>query len=113
MAFPFKCKYRKCVESYSTQEQLDEHIKNNHSRSECPHCHKHMTSYYLPTHIKLYHDKDQRIVCDLCGHVSHNIYLHQSHYNLTHEVQTRLQCDICKEWLVFVVVFIINLCIIS
>lgn len=98
MSLPFKCSQVKCVESYDTQEKLDEHLKQNHKRSECTHCNKKMASYYLPTHIKLYHDKDQRIVCDLCGHVANNMYLYQSHHRIAHEIQPKLQCDICKDW---------------
>lgn len=98
MALPFKCTQAKCVESYETQEKLDEHVKQNHTRAECPHCHKMMKLYYLPIHIKLYHDKDQRIVCDLCGHVSNNINIHKSHHRLVHDIQPKLQCDICKDW---------------
>lgn len=101
MNLPFKCTQVKCVESYDTQQKLDEHLKQNHKRSECLHCNKKMASYYLPTHIKLYHDKDQRIVCDACGHVSNNMYLYQSHHRIAHEVQPKLQCDICKDWYVY------------
>lgn len=95
---PFKCVEAKCVESYGTQEQLNEHIQQSHSRINCPHCNKLIKLYYLPLHIKFFHDKDQRIVCDLCGHVSKNINTHKSHVRLVHEQQERLQCDICKDW---------------
>lgn len=95
---PFKCIEAKCVESYATQEQLDQHTKQNHSRVNCPHCNKMIKLYYLPLHIKFYHDKDQRIICDLCGNVSNNINTHKSHHRLVHDIQPRLQCDICKDW---------------
>lgn len=94
----FKCIEAKCVESYNTQNELDEHIKQDHHRTNCPHCNKKIKLYYLPLHIKYYHDKDQRIVCDLCGNISNNKYTHKSHYNLVHDNQPRLQCDICKVW---------------
>lgn len=98
LLMPFKCNEAKCVESYDTQEQLDQHTKQNHSRVNCPHCNKLIKLYYLPLHIKFYHDKDQRVVCDLCGNVSNNINTHKSHHRLVHDIQPRLQCDICKDW---------------
>lgn len=95
---PFKCPEPKCVESFDTQDNLDTHVKQNHTRILCPYCKKRMKLYYLPQHIKLYHDEDQRIVCDLCGNVSRNKNTHKTHHLLVHDVQPRLQCDICKEW---------------
>lgn len=89
----------KCVESYESQSDLDEHTRQAHTRVACPHCDKMIVSYYLPTHIKLIHDEEQRIVCDVCGNVSNNARKHENHIRISHSVQQKFQCDICKSWL--------------
>lgn len=82
-----------------TEDELNKHKEDAHTRTECTHCGKMIIVSYLSNHIKLRHEQDKRVVCDLCGKVSNNKHAHKYHYQLEHDVQQKLQCDICGEWL--------------
>lgn len=86
------------MDSFETVEQLNQHVIENHSREECPHCNKMIGTTYMTQHIKLRHDIDQRVVCDLCGKVSSSNHMHKYHFRIEHDVQQKLQCDICGIW---------------
>lgn len=94
----FKCPYLGCVDSFDTQELLDNHFTQNHTRTECPHCKKMILVSYIAKHIKDRHDVDNRVVCDMCGKVSVNYHMHAQHYRAAHIVSEKLQCDICGQW---------------
>lgn len=98
MALQFKCMQRKCVDSFESQQKLDNHVKENHARVQCSHCNKMFAPYYLTEHIKLNHDETQRVVCDICGKISSNMRAHKTHHQLAHVEQQKVQCDICKAW---------------
>lgn len=95
----FKCNELKCVQSFATKAELDQHMIQFHTRVPCPDCNKLIASFYLNEHKKLNHDETQRVVCDLCGRVSSNMPMHKVHFQCAHMNQEKLQCDICKAWL--------------
>lgn len=94
----FRCQHVNCVDSFETQALLDDHFSTSHTRKECPHCKKLILVSYIEQHIKDRHDTDKRVVCDLCGKVSSNAYMHASHYQVMHVVHEKLQCEICGDW---------------
>lgn len=94
----FKCHEYRCVESFTTQQQLDEHTTKYHTQVECSYCHNSMTRFYLSKHIKLYHDESRFVVCDQCGVISSNKGKHEKHILSMHTQKEKLQCDICKSW---------------
>lgn len=93
-----KCHHLNCVESFDTQELLDDHFAKNHTRTECPHCQKMILVSYIAQHIKDRHDANKNVICDICGKVSPNAYIHSSHYQVMHVVQEKLQCAKCGDW---------------
>lgn len=94
----FKCQHPNCVESFDAQEMLDDHFSASHTRTECPHCKKLILVSYIAKHIKERHDVDKNVICDICGKVSPNAYMHASHHQVMHEVQEKVQCAICGDW---------------
>lgn len=93
----FKCSDSKCVDSFDTQQQLDDHNETKHKRSQCPHCDKLVLASFLAKHIENRHGTGH-IICELCGKVSLNKQMHKDHYRVFHEVAQSLQCDICGQW---------------
>lgn len=91
----FKCKEQKCVESFETQQLLDDHMTEKHTRMECPHCKKMIIKIHYEHHLRVRHDSSNNVCCELCGKVSINKQVHNAHYRAVHEVTARLQCDIC------------------
>lgn len=93
----FKCEDSKCVDSFDTQQLLDEHITVKHKRTECQHCNKMVLESFLAKHIENRHGT-AHMICELCGKVSLNKQMHREHYRALHEVVEKLQCDICGQW---------------
>lgn len=93
----FKCSSLRCVESFATQKMLDEHIAQNHTRTECPHCKRMILVSYIAKHIRDRHDVDSRVICDICGKASVNHQMHTQHYRAAHVISEKLQCDICGQ----------------
>lgn len=60
------------MDSFMTEDELNQHKVDAHTRTECPHCNKMIIVSYLATHIRLRHEQDKRVVCDLCGRISNN-----------------------------------------
>lgn len=114
MTLLFKCKETRCVESYATQEELDEHFKEKHLRIKCPHCDSYINSNSLQTHIEENHNREKEVLCDLCGVVCKNNSILHWHRTSVHEAEPRAQCDICKIWYVmplitYFIIFGINM----
>lgn len=93
----FKCEDSKCVDSFDTQQLLDDHIAVKHKRTDCPHCMKIVLESFLAKHIENRHGTGH-IICELCGKVSLNKQMHKEHFKSIHEITEKLQCDICTQW---------------
>lgn len=105
MKLPFACAEKFCVESFESEQKLNQHMSEFHERTACPVCKSSVQSDYLRDHIKLLHDESQRVICDLCGKVSKNIRIQREHFSRVHG-DGKLQCDICKTWYALIDVFI-------
>lgn len=93
----FKCDDGKCVDSFDTQQLLDDHIAKKHARVECPHCKKKFLESFIARHIQKIHAASD-VVCDLCGKVSLNEEIHTAHVKRAHDSRGKCQCDICGRW---------------
>lgn len=91
---PFKCKGIRCIESFSTTEDLEEHIKEFHTRAQCPQCKRVMYKHCIPAHIEKDH---RRILCELCGAVCINTSGLSSHRRIVHKVEP-VECNECGKW---------------
>lgn len=98
LVFQFKCAEFKCVDSFETSDQLNEHVIKNHSRDECPHCSKMIRTIRMSEHIKSQHDNVELFVCDLCGKIFRSKHLHKYHIQRKHTEHQKVQCDICGTW---------------
>lgn len=96
----FKCKSRACVESFESQQLLDEHFEVDHRYAQCPHCPTKVLSRYLVGHIKNRHEKENHVICETCGKVSLNKHMHLAHVKMDHDTRGKCQCDICGRWYV-------------
>lgn len=94
----FKCLSRACVESFESQQLLDEHFEAEHKHAQCPHCKAKVLQRYLAGHIQNRHEKGNNVICETCGKVSLNKHMHLAHVKMNHDTRGKFQCDICGQW---------------
>lgn len=92
---PHKCPIRKCIESYLTKDEMENHIEKIHPRAPCPICNNLIQKKYLQTHIQLYHEKLHRSICDVCGKDFIKPNDLKMHKTFAHERRDKPTCDIC------------------
>lgn len=91
----FKCKYRKCVDSFTTESEMEMHIAQRHKQKECPHCKRLVHESYLAKHVQETHEGDC-MVCELCGKICLNRYTYNWHHRTKHNDIVEMVCDLCK-----------------
>lgn len=92
---PFKCNSFRCSHSFATAKELAKHEAKDHARAECAICKKLMQISQLEKHRKIFHDRSERVICDVCGKEFLHKYDLRLHTETEHEITDRPQCDIC------------------
>lgn len=95
----FRCKWITCVESFSTQNEIDIHTARMHPVQQCPYCDKYIADPYMEKHIKTAHDDSKKSMCDICGSLYKNAVALRKHM-VSHSEQGLYECDICGAKLV-------------
>lgn len=91
-SLPIRCTERPCPETFSTEEELDKHMEDCHTREKCPECSRIMYKQYIPRHIEKDH---KRVLCHLCGVICLSQARLITHRRLVHKA---VHCGDCDMW---------------
>lgn len=86
LVLTFKCNLGRCVESYATQEELDEHVVD-HQKQKCPTCKKAVTRDDHTCEVNTF-------VCEICGFTTQKKTIFKRHVDAKHSTKI-FECDIC------------------
>lgn len=89
----FGCRYLDCDQDFSNQEQLSEHLSDDHGHRLCPLCMTISDEKNLVSHLTTKHVEFSTALCE-CGALFENKFTFLYHYQKFHE-NKECVCDIC------------------